>query len=185
MKKPSLLLIALAFIIIAATAVLLRRSQAGNLSQDSPALEEKELRALAVLEGRKRDRLEVLPKVINETPSLQITNMEIVRWETFDHLRITFHNYSDKAVNSFTICPHIDEYGWTADTFHAPPGRALIEPHSEISKMIPAGVFRPDKPLTICALMFVDETGEGLPDVRKSGKESYEERKQEAREEKP
>jgi hypothetical protein len=185
MRKSSLILVVLAFVVIAAVALLLRHGQASQTSQDPLTHEEQELRALAVLEGRKRQRLNALPEVVNETPSLHITKMEIIRWETSDHLRITFRNYSEKAVNSFTICHHIDENGWSGVTFHPPPGQALIEPHSEISKMMPAETFKPGRPLTVCALMFVDETGEGLPRVRGSVKESYEKRKQEERKEKP
>lgn len=185
MRKSSLLLVALAFVIIASAALLLRKGQAGKIDQDALTREENELRALVVAEGRNRRRLRALPEVVHETPSLQITNMEIISGETSDELRITFRNYSEKAINSFTICPHIDENGWTAVTSLAPPGQTLIEPHSEISEMIPAEVFKPDKPITICALRFVDETDEGLPRVRESAKESYEETKREARKEKP
>jgi hypothetical protein len=166
-------------------SLLLRNGQASQPSQDTITPEEKELRALAVLEGRKRERLTALPEVVHETPSLRITNMEIIRWETSDHLRITFRNYSEKAVDSFTVCPQIDDHGWSGVTFHSQPGRALIEPHSEVSKMMPAETFKPGTPLTVCALMFADETDEGLPRVRQSVKESYEKRKQEARKEEP
>lgn len=185
MRKTSLLLVVMAFVMIAAVALLLRNGQAGQTSQDTMSHEEKELRALAVLEGRKRQRLTALPEVVHETPSLQITNMEIIRGETYDDVRITYRNHSEKAINSFTICHHVDENGWSAVTTGNLPGQALIEPHSEISKMMPAAVFKPGRPLTLCALMFVDETGEGLPDIRESVKESYEQRKQEARKEKP
>jgi hypothetical protein len=185
MRKTSLLLVTVAFVIIAAVALLLRNGQASQPSQDTITPEEKELRALAVLEGRKRERLTALPEVVHETPSLRITNMEIIRWETSDHLRITLRNYSEKAINSFTICHHIDENGWSGMTFHPAPRQALIEPHSEVSKMMPAETFKPGTPLTVCALMFADETNEGLPRVRQSVKESYEKRKQEARKEEP
>ncbi len=181
MRKTSLLLVTVAFVIIAAVALLLRNGQASQPSQDTIPPEEKKLRALAVVEGRKRERLAALPEVVHETPSLRITNMEVIRWETSDHLRITFRNYSEKAIDSFTVCPQIDDHGWSGVTFLSQPGRALIEPHSEISKMIPAGTFKPDRPITVCGLMFVDETLEGLPRVRKDIKESYEKRKQEAR----
>lgn len=185
MRKSSLLLVVPAFIIIAAVALLLRNGQASQTSQDTMTHEEKELRALAVVEARKSQRLAVLPQVVHETPSLQITNMEIIRRETYDEVRITYRNYSEKAINSFTICPHVHENGWSSVTTSHLPGQALIEPHSEFSETIPASTFNPGRPLTVCALMFVDETGEGLPAIRESGKESYEQRKQEARKEKP
>jgi hypothetical protein len=185
MRKSSLLLVALAFVLMASAALLLRKSQAGKTSQDPLKREENELRALAIVEGRQRQRLKTLPEVVHETPSLQITNMEIISEATYDLLRITFRNYSEKAINSFTICPDVEENGWSGVTFHPPPGQALIEPHSEFSEMIPAETVKPGRPLTICALMFVDETDEGLPRVRKSAKESYEKMKQEARKEKP
>jgi hypothetical protein len=184
-RKTSLLFIALAFVVTASVALLIRNSQANKTAQDARIHSENELRAMAIAEGRKRARLAALPKVVHETPSLHITNMEVIREETFDLLRITFRNYSEKAINSFTICHDIQENGWTGETFHAPPGKILIEPHSEISKTIPAEVFNPRKPLTVCALMFVDETDEGLPDMRTDIKESYAQRKQAAQKEKP
>lgn len=185
MRKTSLLFIIVAFVVTASVALLIRNGQANKTAQDARIHSENELRAMAIAEGRKRARLAAFPKVVHETPSLHITNMEVIREETSDLLRITFRNYSEKAINSFTICPDIDEYGWTGETFHAHPGKALIEPHSEISKDIPAGAIKPGRPLTVCALMFVDETDEGLPDIRASVKKSYEEMKQEAQKEKP
>lgn len=185
MRKTSLLFIVLAFVVTASVALLIRNGQANKTAQDARIQSENELRAMVIAEDRKRARLAALPKVVHETPSLHITNMEVISEETFDLLRITFRNYSEKAINSFTICPNVHENGWSGVTFHAPPGKALIEPHSEISEDIPAATFNPRKPLTVCALIFVDETQEGLPDVRESAKKSYEQRKQEAQKEKP
>lgn len=185
MRKSVLMFFAVAFVVMASVALLIRNGQANKTAQDARIHSENELRAMAIREGRKRARLATLPKVVHETPSLHITNMEVISEETSDLLRITFRNYSEKAINSFTICPDIDENGWSSQTFLAPPGKALIEPHSEISKTIPAEVFNPRKPLIVCALMFVDETDEGLPDIRETVKESYQQRKQEAQKEKP
>jgi len=185
MRKSSLLFVALAFTIIAFVVLLIRNGQANKTDQGALTQSQRERRVMAELEGRKRQRIEALPEVVNETPSLQITNMEIVRDDSFDLLRLTLRNYSKKAINSFTICPHIDEHGSTGVTFLAPPGQALIEPHSEIYKEIPGESVKPGNPLTVCALIFVDETEEGLPSVRESVKESYEQRKQKTQKEKP
>jgi len=185
MRKSSLLFVALAFIVTASVALLIRNGQANKTGRETLTQSQRERRADAEQESMKRRRIEALPEVVNETPSLQITNMEVVKNDSFDLLRLTLRNYSEKAVNSFTICPHIDEYGSTGITFLAPPGHALIDPHSEISKEIPGESVKPGNPLTVCALMFVNETEEGLPSVRESVKESYKQRKQESRKEKP
>lgn len=184
MRKSSLIFVAIAFAVIASALLLMRNGQANKTDQGALTQDQRERRALAEVEGRSRRRIEALPEVVNETPSLQITNMEIVTDESSDLLRLTLRNYSEKAINSFTICSHVDDLGSTGVTFLAPPGQALIEPHGEISKEVAGESIKRGKPLTVCALMFVNETEEGLPSVRQSVKESYEERKQQTRKEK-
>lgn len=135
-----------------------------------------------------RRHLKTVPMLITETPSLQIIGTEIVpqAFGDSDGLRLTLQNKSAKSVASFTICNVLEDSFLSSETFASLPGYTMIEPYGEVSKMIHAESIEPDKPLTLCAMMYVDGTQEGVPRVLKMHEKASEERKKQyERKEKP
>jgi hypothetical protein len=121
------------------------------------------------LEAQRRNEenrhLQALPKVVSKTPSLRITHMEIVWDGVTDLLRVTVYNKSEKSIKSFTISTRLEKSGGESITFGGPEGTSLA-PHSEISVDIAAGNIRPNKPLTLSAVVFMDGSEEGIRHVR-------------------
>lgn len=129
--------------------------------------------------------LQAIPEIVVTTPSLQVAHVEIVAFGGSDGLSVTLHNKSDKAVNSFTFCTILDEAdglggnSTAGETFaNESAAGAIIAPYGEVTKTISGANIERDRPLTLCALTFVDGTQEGLPRIRAFEKKDYEEKKQ-------
>lgn len=128
-----------------------------------------------------RRRLDKVPEIVLETPSLEVSAEVKFLHEFSDFLVLHIRNKSAKAVVNFTICTRITESGGASVGFAA--GEAVppeyILPYGEKTIEILASNIEPDHPLTICAVTFADGSQEGLPDplYLDWGKEAWEEDK--------
>ena len=120
-----------------------------------------------------RSRLKEIPEIVSATPSLRLVRAEIVSRVSSDEVLLTLRNESPKAMLSVTVCTQIYENGFNSITYSGPAeGDEFIAPHAEKSVEVNAGNVDPGKPLTLCAVMFADETQEGVERVTYSHKQS-------------
>lgn len=141
-------------------------------AQEDPRREE------ARLKYEQRRRLHAMPEIVNATSSLRVVSAEIVRGTSDDSLRLTLRNESPKSMVSFTICFLLDEYGRTSMSLGSPDeDLEALAPYAETTLDVSAGNIEPGKPLTLCAVMFSDETQEGVARVLESDKQSREKAK--------
>lgn len=130
-------------------------------------------------EQAKGKRLDKVPEIVLETPSLEVSAEVKFLYEMSDFLVLHVRNKSQKAVVNFTVCTLKSKSGGTSTIFAAvkdvPP--EYILPYGEKTVEISAGNIEPGHPVTICAVTFSDGSQEGLPDDLDWGKKSWEEDK--------
>jgi hypothetical protein len=125
-----------------------------------------------------RTRIDKLPEIVSKTPSLEVVKAEVKPlYNAGDFLVLTVRNNSPKAVFSFTVCTTQHEFGGTSISYAAGEdvGVEYILPYDEKTVEIIADNFEPDKPITLCAVTFSDDSQEGLPEACKSEKKSWQE----------
>jgi len=125
-----------------------------------------------------RNRIDKLPEIVSETPSLEVVKAEVKPlYNAGDFLVLTVRNNSTKAVVSFTVCTRMDDSGGTSISYAAGEavGVEYILPYDEKTVEIIADNMEPDKPITLCAVTFSDDSQEGLPEQRESEKKRWEE----------
>ncbi|HEV7904828.1 MAG TPA: hypothetical protein VGO96_13380 [Pyrinomonadaceae bacterium] len=122
-----------------------------------------------------RYRLDEVPEIVLETPSLEVSAEVKFLYEISDFLVLHVRNKSPKAVVNFTVCTRIDDSWRTGVTFAAgkdvPP--EYILPYGETTVEIIADNIKPGKPVTICAVTFSDGSQEGLPEQGEDAKKSW------------
>jgi len=134
---------------------------------------------MRALEQAKSKRIDKMPEIVLETPSLEVSAEVKYLYDFSDFLVLHVRNKSAKAVVNLTVCTRITRSGSASVGFAA--GEAVppeyILPYGEKTVEISAGNIEPGHPVTICAVTFSDGSQEGLPDHLDSGKESWEEDK--------
>lgn len=124
-------------------------------------------------------RIDKMPEIVLETPSLEVSAEVKFLYEASDFLVLHVRNKSAKAVVNFTVCTLKSRSGGTSTIFaavkDAPP--EYILPYGEKTVEIVAAYIQPGHPVTICAVTFADGSQEGLPDDLDWGKKSWEEDK--------
>lgn len=126
-----------------------------------------------------RRRLHAMPEIVNATLSLRLVHAEIEpRGPDDDDLLLTLRNESPKSILSFTFCFFVNEEGYTSMSVGIPEEDIeALTPYAETTVRVSPGNIEPGKPVTLCAVMFADETQEGLARVIESHKRSREKAK--------
>jgi hypothetical protein len=116
-----------------------------------------------------------MPEIVNATSSLRVVSAEIVpAGPADDDLLLTLRNDSPKSMISFTICfiEH-EEQGYSSMSIGSPDeDLEALAPYAETTVHVDPGNIKPGKPLTLCAVMFADETQEGVGHVVESFKQT-------------
>ena len=156
---------------------LVRSFKATAQDQQEPESERRE--RMRAREQAKSKRIDKMPEIVLETPSLEVSAEVKYLYDFSDFLVLHVRNKSAKAVVNLTVCTRITRSGSASVGFAA--GEAVppeyILPYGEKTVEISAGSIEPGHPVTICAVTFSDGSQEGLPDHLDSGKESWEEDK--------
>ena len=122
-----------------------------------------------------RYRLDKVPEIVLETPSLEVSAEVKYLYEVSDFLVLHVRNKSAKAVVNFTLCTRISRSGGASVSFSA--GEAVppeyILPYGEKTVEIAAAIIEPGHPVTICAVTFSDGSQEGLPEKLDLDKEAW------------
>lgn len=156
---------------------LIRSFKATAQDKQEPESERRE--RLRASEQARSKRIDKMPEIVLETPSLEVSAEVKFLYEYSDFLVLHVRNKSAKAVVNLTVCTRITRSGSSSVTYAA--GEAVppeyILPYGEKTVEIAAGIVKPGHPVTICAVTFSDGSQEGLPDHLDSGKESWKEDK--------
>lgn len=148
-------------------------------AQDKQEPESERRERMRALEQSRKTRLDKVPEIVLETPSLEVSAEVKYLYEFSDFLVLHVRNKSAKAVVNLTVCTRITRSGSAGVSFAA--GEAVppeyILPYGEKTIEIAAGIVESGHPVTICAVTFSDGSQEGLPDHLDSGKDSWEEDK--------
>lgn len=121
-----------------------------------------------------RRRLHAMPEIVNATSSLRVVSAEIEHGSVADDLLVTLRNDSPKSMISFTFCfVEDEEEGYSSMSIGSPSeDLEALAPYAETTVRVDAGSITPGKPLSLCAVMFSDETQEGVGHVVESFKQS-------------
>jgi hypothetical protein len=144
-------------------------------AQDKQEPESERRERMRAREQAKSKRIDKVPEIVLETPSLEVSAEVKYLYEFSDFLVLHVRNKSPKAVVNLTVCTRITRSGSAGVSFAA--GEAVppeyILPYDEKTVEISAGSIEPGKPVTICAVTFSDGSQEGLPDYLEQGKEAW------------
>jgi|GEM_PF-5452542 len=148
-------------------------------AQDKQEPESERRERMRAMEQARKTRLDEVPEIVLETPSLEVSAEVKFLYESSDFLVLHVRNKSAKAVVNFTVCTSIRESGGgTSVSFAA--GEAVppeyILPYGEKTVEISAGNIESGRPVTLCAVTFADGSQEGIPDplYLDWGKEAWE-----------
>jgi hypothetical protein len=148
-------------------------------AQDKQEPESERRERLRASEQARSKRIDKMPEIVLETPSLEVSAEVKFLYGFSDFLVLHVHNKSAKAVVNLTVCTRITRSGSASVGFAAgeavPP--AYILPYGEKTVEISAGSIEPGHPVTICAVTFSDGSQEGLPDHLDSAKDFWEREK--------